>query len=56
MKLQHEDPTGGDMTFLAKGLRKSLFNSMQEFVLRNSLKEWFDFQKCRSNCGPRIIF
>jgi radical SAM superfamily enzyme YgiQ (UPF0313 family) len=41
---EHEDPTGADHEKYSFGLKKSLFNYMQQNCLDDSLQKWFEFK------------
>ena len=42
--LVHEDPSGADHERYSFGLKKSLFNYMQQNCLDDSLQKWFEFK------------
>lgn len=53
--LYHDDPKGCDHGLFSEGLRKSLFNYMNELGFDYELQEWFDFPIPATIIAPDFI-
>ena len=40
--LTHEDPAGGNPSWVGEGLRKAVFNYMRGVGLEDDVRQWFD--------------
>ena len=53
--LIHNDPTGANHELFSEGLKKSLFNYMNEIGFELPLQDWFDFKVPRTIILPKYI-
>ena len=51
----HEDPTGADHDTFSFGLKKSLFNFMNNLGFEEHLNSWFDFKVPKTKVDPAFI-
>lgn len=54
--VEHIDPNGADHNSFSYGLKKSLFNYMQETALDEPLHKWFDMKVPRTSIDQNYIF